>query len=382
MVTVRPLWILLIVAIGLLAGYYAGRRRGASDLKRIVLAQMKGRYLGNVLQDEGERLAMASAYIEPDRAIRELDTYPWDPSCIPTPFVGYAPAPSADPRLAINSFQFRAKGEVAIPKPVDRLRVFLVGGSTAFGSGAPGPDSTIGGYLEATLNGMVADAGLTVEVFTVAATAWASSHERIMLENRVSELEPDIVVCLSGYNDAHWAWNSENVLWFRAYFERHFLQVMETAYTAADVAFPGDAARAQKVPDISEITRILLKNVGLALHSLPGGASYVFALQPFIYACGKALTQRESAFLDRWHPVQTAYYLDCYQRFRESLSKMAEAGAMGFFDLTDVFVGRDAEEIFLDSTHFGDRGNAILARRLANDLAALVVEKAKAIPRA
>lgn len=367
---------LLAAGVGLAVGWYAGRWQKTAKLRHVVCAQMQGQYLGQILKDEPARRAAALAYLDPAKAAKELDVYPWDPLCIPTPFVGYAPAPSADPRLAVNSYQFRAKNEVAIPKPAGSVRVFLMGGSTAFSSGAPDWAGTIGGYLEAGLNKALAGHGAVAEVYTFAATAWSSTHERVALENRVASLEPDIVISLSGYNDAHWAWNSEDLLWLRAYFDRYYQDVIATAFAEAGEMLPKVVAQSKRVPEVAEVGRLLFRNVSLSLSAMPEHADYVFALQPFIHASGKVPSQRESAILHRWHPDQTAYYLDCYRCFAELLSGAAESKGFKFVDLTDVFKVYEKEEIFLDSSHFGDRGNAILARRLMDSLMPLVLARA------
>lgn len=87
---------------------------------------------------------------------------------MPTPFVGSAPVPGEQDNAAINKLQFRSKKEVVTPKPSGVYRIFLTGGSTAYSSGAPSEDRTIGAYLERKLNEKLGQNGKTVEVFTVA----------------------------------------------------------------------------------------------------------------------------------------------------------------------------------------------------------------------
>ena len=69
------------------------------------------------------------------------------------------------------------------------------------------------------------------EVFTMATPAWASTHERIMIENRLSDLEPDLVVSLSGNNDVHWGAKNRNVLWFRAYHDEFYFDLLDDIST-------------------------------------------------------------------------------------------------------------------------------------------------------
>ncbi|HKC51856.1 MAG TPA: hypothetical protein VKF60_13755, partial [Myxococcota bacterium] len=101
--------------------------------------------------DARNRSSLALAYEDPNQAAREMDGYAWEVPKVPTPFVGAASAPGVYGNATINAMQFRAAAEVAIPKPEGRFRIFVTGGSTAFGVGAPSQDRTITGYLEALL---------------------------------------------------------------------------------------------------------------------------------------------------------------------------------------------------------------------------------------
>src|SRR5262249_36851264 len=101
----------------------------------------------------------------------------------------------------INDQQFRYNRTLESPKPAGTCRIFLVGGSTAFGTCARSNETTIAGYLERSLNREGAKFKRRFEVVTAANANWISPHERIMIENRLLELEPDVVIALSGYND-------------------------------------------------------------------------------------------------------------------------------------------------------------------------------------
>jgi hypothetical protein len=105
-----------------------------------------------------------------------MDDFSWAVPSIPTPFVGAAPTPGRHGTAYINAMQFRANREVAMPKPDRTYRIFLTGGSTAYGNGAPSNDTTIGGYLNAIFARQLAPVtGLQYEVFTMANSAWAST---------------------------------------------------------------------------------------------------------------------------------------------------------------------------------------------------------------
>ena len=94
----------------------------------------------------------------------------------------------------------------------------MIGGSTAYSSGAPSQNKTIGSLLEKLLIDKThSDSSLEYEVFTLASPSWSTTHERIIVENRLLDLEPDLVISLSGNNDCHWGALGGNTLWFRNY---------------------------------------------------------------------------------------------------------------------------------------------------------------------
>jgi hypothetical protein len=48
-----------------------------------------------------------------------------------------------------------------------------------------------------------------------------------------------------------------------------------------------------------------------------------------------------------------------------------------FLDQSDTFAGLTAsDEIFLDSYHFGDRGNAIVAKQIADGVRSILTQRA------
>ena len=136
----------------------------------------------------------------------DLDTFCYDIPKVPTSFVGSAPWPGHFGNATINSQQFRYDRDIGVfPKPADVYRIFLTGGSVAFGGGAPSNSTAISGFLEKILNdSLAATLGKKIEVVNAACPAWASTQERIWIEQRLSEMQPDMIISFSGNNDAHW----------------------------------------------------------------------------------------------------------------------------------------------------------------------------------
>lgn len=146
-----PVWVpavgtVLLLAIGFVLGYYAA----VGPLRRSRGMQRRATSVAQQL-DPDELAGAAQAYGDAAQALQELNQYLWHVPQLPAPFVGSLPRPGVHLGVHINAQQLRATRDVVMPKPPRTLRVFLTGGSTAFGTGAPSDAATIGGYLERAL---------------------------------------------------------------------------------------------------------------------------------------------------------------------------------------------------------------------------------------
>ncbi len=67
-----------------------------------------------------------------------------------------------------------------------------------------------------------------------------------------------------------------------------------------------------------------------------------------------------------------ANFLRCYEQMRMRLTTIPDDHFI-FLDRSDVFAAlTSVEEIFLDSYHFGDRGNEVLAKAIAEGIRPLL----------
>ena len=350
-----------------LVGYFWGKWKSTAAIKRLIKDQTHFANLGQRIKSVEEKKSVAKSYYQSDTALKEMDEYPLTGFMIPTPFLNYAPAPTNKKNLQINSNQFRSNEDIVSPKPNNVFRIFLVGGSTAFGAGAPDQGKTIGGYLKNYLD-QLSIKDTKYEVQTVAAAAWSSCHERIAIENLVSEMEPDFVITFSGFNEAHWGWNFKDPMNFRSYADNHFWKIFNAAYNAAGFECPENpiADKTSVLPPKS-LSRILKKNVGLGCHALSETkAIHYFIFQPSLPATKKSLAEREKEILSRWHPKQIEYFKE-YHKLAVTELKNLESSHKNFhfFDLSDVFDEiSENEDIFFDSTHFGDKGYSIISQKI------------------
>ena len=354
----------IVFVIGFAAGRFHTRRAFRHEFQDVRESETLGAMLN--AQDKAK---YALAYNDPTSAALKMDEIAYSVPNVLTPFVVTGPKPGLSGNAHVNSMQFRSPRELSVPKPAGVCRIFLTGGSTAFGSGAPSEDATPGAFLESLLNGPERSPHRQYcEVFTLANPAWASTHERIVIENRLSELQPDLVISLSGNNDAHWAAAGRDVFWFRTYADQHCWNLLNLARRLGGVEpMPEVEEHAATISPASVADR-LAKNVLLSAAAVEmAGARYVFALQPMIAVSTKKLSARENEI----RAAQAAgfdHFAQCYRYMRSRLSELSD-DRLVYLDLSDIFADLGAsDEIFLDSYHFGDRGNELVAARIADGI--------------
>lgn len=356
-ISVLPsLLVIVLLATGFVAGRYSITKTFDKYLENAAEVFTFGGFL-----DHKEQQELIHVYHDEDHVLEKIDSISYAVPNIPAPFVGNAPMPGIHGNASINSAQFRYEKEIGLPKPDNTFRIFITGGSTAYGSGASSQDKTIAGYLEKMLTKELSPVTqLNYEVVTAANPAWASTHERIFIENKLSELDPDMVISFSGTNDVHWGFLGRNILWFRAQADELFLDLIKKVYLLTDQPLIPEITHIEpkEVPP-SLVVKRLYKNVKLSSFALSQeGIDYVFVLQPTLTVTGKQLTKREESKVKK---ESTEYFKQCYTQIDEALGALT-AENYHYVSLTDVFdtLGNQ-EDIFIDSYHFGDKGNEIIA---------------------
>ena len=315
------------------------------------------RNLGDVLIDDENKKSVSLAYHQPEKVLKEMDNISWAPRMMPTPFVGSGPIPGQHGNAYINFMQFRSKEEIKIPKPSDVYRIFITGASVTYGAGAPSQDKTIGGYLGKILNNQLSPlTGLEYEVVTAANCAWSSTHERILIENKLWTLEPDLVISLSGTGDVHWSWAGRNILWFRSYADDFFLKLINTVR---------EASEEPPLPEILEIepepippplvTKRIIHNIKLASYALSMyGVNYVYVLQPVSQVTSNPIKEKLTE--------KDNYFQKCYSLLDFELRK-GGIDNFEYFNISDMF-DNVKDRIYTDAYHFGDKGNEMIVNNI------------------
>ena len=116
----------------------------------------------------------------------------------------------------------------------------------------------------------------------------------------------------------------------------------------------------------NKVSYRLIKNVELISFLLSKmGTPYIFALQPTLSMTGKKLTDDEKEHDQKnIRKNNKSYFIDCYDNLDKNLTKL-KIGGFHYLNLTKVFDSvEESIAVFLDSAHFGDRGNQILAQNI------------------
>jgi len=333
--------------------------------------------LGRVVMISELRWRPIDAYL-PDSGVNgdALDDFAWVTPLTMTPFVSVGPAPGTWTNAHIDSHQFRGSRQLVSPKPPGVTRIFLTGASVAFGSGAPSDERTIGGYLQRFLDRQSGAAGRRYEVFTFATPAWSSTHERIAIENRIADLEPDLVVSLTGAADSvYTAWGG-NVLWARTRTDNYYWFLVNSALKRAGFDYMtevADVAPASLTPEV--FASRLKKNFDLAAFALSGvdARLHVF-FQPNAATTGKRLSRSERNISNRvkYAPggaQQIDYHKACRDALRAAFRTEVLPANVAFTDLTEVFDEvPESDTVFLDAFHLGDRGNSIVGEAIGRSV--------------
>lgn len=292
----------------------------------------------------------------------------WIPPYRPAPFVGHMARPFFGEDLHINMLGFRDERDSYVSKPDRTVRIFITGGSTAWCVGASSQKQTISYLLEQMLNERTSHTtGYRYEVINAAFPAWTTTQEKLLIQQRLVDMHPDLVVMFSGTNDIHWTRAGRDIRWYYSPLDENYMALLNEMYKASrhpewTFALPA-SSRPVACVDLALMTA---RNVEEAAFAADGvKARLIFALQPNIASTSKRLSKHEQQFPE----VKNKPFWDpCYQALRDELGRIS-ARNYRFLDLSRSFGELDDQtELFVDSYHFADLGNRLIAEALADQI--------------
>jgi hypothetical protein len=329
--------------------------------------------------------------------------------------------------VAHNGQGFRRSTETPRVKPAGVYRIFVMGGSTAYGLQSMSRygqqqysvirnDETIDHYLEQYLRERLGDD--RVEVINAAITSHYSHHHLIYLNQTILKYSPDMVVFIDGFNDYYAyqrgfdqfrdyayqervhqmleapsldAWLEYNGWWlFRKSHMVHvagrtlqplWLQLRKIGRTRARIDM--DRALADlRVNAEANFVKMIERSALILRHEqvVP-----VFTLQPeLVFDQSKVLSPLERQIYRELDTEWQENFVEFKNRARPVVTEYARRAAEGtnalFFDLTDIF-GGIAGDVYTDYCHLTPVGNHRLAVYLGERLLPVVTEQVRRDPR-
>jgi len=277
----------------------------------------------------------------------KVQEYVYHSPMMPDPYVTFALLPGQFLTVDNSIQQFRYR-EVLNKKKDDEIRIFITGGSTAWGALAPNNESTIGGFLEIMLNDIIRDK--QIKVITAAAGAWNTTQERNWIFNRITEFEPDVIISYSGHNDIFDVTRNKedlfNSYWFDgAYYFNSLLQYEGFNRGKEVVEKIKSVRNSLRDNYVDDFPRKTIKNIQIINAYLEKiKCSYLFVFQP-IRKEERIIVQKECKSLRK--------QLLNFDKLETNFS---------YLDHSTLFDKRN--DIFYDRCHLGDKGNKIIAEDL------------------
>lgn len=322
-------------------------------------------------------------------------------------------------RTHFDNYAFRRFNDVSIKKPKGVTRIFIMGGSTAFGSqAAPGSiflkmsgqneyasDKTISAWMEKILNDKYKNKKFEV---INAATNWSKLHQQMInYLRKVRSFQPDMVISIDGQNDSSLKivpgslnfWDLTNTSYknqLQSNMKHRLRPVFKNSYTAyllAMLLFRGkttyvDTSIVEKYSKIKrpknyeeimsnyyrENTNLVDKSAEEYTHILryfnnvlkTDNVKHFFVLQPLTHLEHlKKLTKRESAIQGYLFSRLNRHYFrsNFYGKVVERCNEAKEEENLPFWYLKNVFKG-ESKDVYTDYCHFTPYGNKVFAEKL------------------
>ena len=333
-----------------------------------------------------------------------------------------------------NNAGFREPRSISLEKPSDEFRIFLTGGSTAFGLGSTGNTGQITGsygieyretishVMERILNSSELIPGKTIRVYNTAVWGHAYQHDLLRYITKLRGYKPDLLVSLDGVNEINpvsvpvkeWNYFREGqyngvlreifsydgpglasylTLWLK---NNTFLmsifwngadlfQSMEAGNRLHRASVPSDLKafqaseitpedRSAMVSDnVSTVVRVL-ENYHSALEN--DGVPHIFALQPLLYLSKKPrheIEQKIEALEEhkQYYDMETA---DVYKFIIDTVKLSSDKKGYILADFSEYF-DNTSEWVFTDWCHLTAGANYLIAKQLSNVIKSAIFKR-------
>jgi len=284
------------------------------------------------------------------------------------------------PTLNINENGFRGP-EITKEKPDNTYRIFMIGGSTMFGTGSTSDETTIPGFLQKEYDAL--DLPFDVQVVNAGFSSGTSSKEVWLVKNRIIEFEPDLLIIYDGYNDIFFIGKENNnlttnndfdsqIIKFQKFFDEIFLRML-SSYKTLDIIVE-NVEKSKTVFDKQNKTnpkkyKLVDNNIRIKKISAwkenwkeicqlgnEKGYEVIVTIQPILGSSDRELSNQEKNKFVRWENEKRLAVLSEYANSLNYLEDYCNKT----IDLRKVFDGIN-RPIYTDNVHMTDFGNEIVA---------------------
>jgi len=289
--------------------------------------------------------------------------------------------------IHINNFGMRGS-DITQNKPVDTFRIFVIGGSTVYGSGSTSDTTTIPGFLQQFFDD--SEINKKIEVINAGIEGSTSVEEVYRIKNDLIHFDPDIVVIYHGTNDAHLAWDRyTNHKTFETTLEKKILvffqtnlpeyktpinsiylinRIMGHSSTNSDNIMNDTYYKSENMVERSLLWHDRIEDA--CSFGNEYGFKTVILLQPVLGTGSKPLTDYENDFLLGMGGEDNTKIYDTFANGLTGLDNNCNTVQ----DLRNIF-DNTSEFIYFDNAHMSDFGNEIVSKRIFEILKPIVLEE-------
>ena len=282
----------------------------------------------------------------------------------------------------INSLGFRSK-ELIEPKPPEVFRVFILGGSTV--EGGLNDRWTIDTYLGQELKKYYQG----VEVINAGIVGYTSQEELALLQTKILDLQPDLVVIFDGRNDLYYSildtgssYNCcknalDKLINYPTFYSlstnlARFLTKKSAAITRAfrfcfrqkqEAIYP-HKVKFKDLAIASYVGNLRLMKAALEINGIKG----IIAFQPTLGYAKDNVTAYEKSIASYLREEEKSDWLSqiplVWPQVGRQVAAIAGSGPVRTYDLTRVFE-ETRETAYIDSCHYTPLGYQIIGARIA-----------------
>ena len=274
------------------------------------------------------------------------------------------------PTIHINNIGFRGP-DVSLIKPENTYRVFMIGGSTTFGSASTSDRTTIPGYLQHKFNSEITETN--IEVINAGISGAFSFTEIQLLKNKIFDYEPDLIIVYDGVNDVVKQYPTNDHIFDEkkesGFFEEianllsnyRTIQIFQKFLLYSNTQEWNERLIYElEEYDVDKKVQIWKNNWNeICQISKEKDFDMLITIHPIAGTSERSLTDFERMKFIQSDGQKVVNYLNTYALALEQLDPRCE----NVEDLRHVFDGVEGP-VFYDYIHVTDRGNKIVAEKL------------------